>query len=152
MNKKYSLGLALAALIAGLIIGFMLKKEHGFTIYKHMKDIITLHDTVVHVIKQEPLRLHKIKAKIEKKSDSVFETSPFVARLDTLTGKDTIKASYEFPANLFSLEVNRQPDSIKVEKLTKIETVKEEKPWWENAGWFTGGTVVGIIVGLIISK
>jgi hypothetical protein len=152
MNKKYSLGLALAPLIVGIILGFMLKKEHGFTIYKPVKEVITLHDTVVHVVTSKPVSIHRAKAKITKQSDSVLKANPFIASLDTLTNKDTIKASYEYPENLFSLEVNRKPDSIRVEKLTKIETIKEEKPWWENAGWFTGGTIVGIIVGLIISK
>ena len=111
-----------------------------------------IRDTIIKEIKLPPVRIVKAKPVIKIVRDTVIETKPFIASLDTIAINDTVKMQYEFPENYFSLQVMRKPDSVRLEKLTLIEKTMENGNWWEKPAYFTGGALLGLIIGLIITK
>ncbi|OGU40532.1 MAG: hypothetical protein A2X61_13660 [Ignavibacteria bacterium GWB2_35_12] len=138
-------------IIASLFIGLFLGRNCTDKV-RIVKDREVIRDTVIKEIKLPPVRIVKAKPVIKIIRDTVIETKPFVASLDTIAKDDTVKMQYEFPENYFSLEVMRKPDSVKFEKLTVIEKTTQDGNWWEKPSYFTGGALIGIIIGLIISK
>ena len=104
-------------------------------------------DTVVKLKPQKPLIIYKTKMKLVKTSDSLIKTYPFVAKLDTMLQQDTIRANYEFPQNLFTLEIKRKPDSIKIETIEKIKTIADKKQWWEAPAYVLSGVLLGYLIG-----
>lgn len=148
---KRQLILTVLIIIVSIIIGFLSGKSCSNDI-KVVKDRVVFRDTIIKEIKLPPLKIVKAKSVIKIVRDTVIETKPFVASLDTVAKDDTVKMQYEFPENNFSLQVMRKPDSIKFEKLTVIESTVQKSNWWEKPAYFTGGALLGIIIGLIITK
>jgi hypothetical protein len=104
-------------------------------------------DTIVKMQLQAPLILYKTKLKIIKTSDTVIQSNPFIAKLDTIIQHDTIKADYEFPQNLLSFELKRRPDTLKIQTIEKIKTVPESKPWWQTPAYVGAGVILGYLLG-----
>lgn len=148
---KRQLILTVLIIIVSIIIGFLSGKSCSNDI-KVVKDRVVFRDTIIKEIKLPPLKIVKTKSVIKILRDTFIVTKPFVASLDTIAINDTVKMQYEFPENNFSLHVMRKPDSVKFEKLTVIESAIQEGLWWEKPAYFTGGALLGIIIGLIITK
>ena len=138
-------------IIASLFIGLLLGRNCSDKV-RIVKDRQVIRDTIIKEIKLPPVKIVKAKPIIRIIRDTMIETKPFIASLDTIAKDDTVKMEYEFPENYFSLEVKRKPDSVRLEKLTVIEKTMENGNWWEKPAYFTGGALLGIIIGLIISK
>lgn len=138
-------------IIASLFIGFLAGRNCSGKV-SVVQDRKVIRDTIIQEIKLPPLKIVNIKPLIKYIRDTIIESKPFIATLDTIAIDDTVKMQYEFPENIFSLEVARKPDSIRVEKLTVIDKTTDTGNWWEKPVYFTGGTLIGIIIGLIISK
>jgi hypothetical protein len=138
-------------IIASLFIGLILGRNCSDKV-RIVKDRQVIRDTIIKEIKLPPVRIVKAKPIIKVIKDTVIETKPFIASLDTIAKYDTVKMQYEFPENYFSLEVMRKPDSVRLEKLTVIEKTTQDSNWWEKPAYFTGGALLGILIGLIITK
>lgn len=148
MNKEQILfGIII---IASLFVGLLLGRNCSDNV-RIVKDREVIRDTIVKEIKLPPVRIVKAKPIIKIIRDTLIETKPFIALLDTIAKDDTVRMKYEFPENYFSLEVMRKPDSVRLEKLTIIEKTVNGN-CWEKPAYFTGGALLGIIIGLIITK
>lgn len=114
--------------------------------------IETKTDTIVIVRPAEPVVITKAKTKIVKTCDTVFQSTGFVARLDTIIMRDTIKAEFSYPDNLLSLCVSRKPDSTIIENRTvKIETASRSSGTWEKVLYALGGFAGGYILKSLTS-
>ncbi len=112
-------------------------------------EVIEIRDTVVEFKPSEPIVVEKIKAEIRYKTDTIIQTKPFVARIDTVALRDTIIAEYEFPENTMSLAIYSPPDSTKHFRTAVIRTVKKEAPWWEAPAYVACGAALGFIISSI---
>ncbi|MCL5990639.1 MAG: hypothetical protein M1419_00870 [Bacteroidetes bacterium] len=138
-------------IIASLLFGLLFGRNCSDRV-RVIKDREIIRDTIIKEIKLPPVKIVKAKPVIKIIRDTIIETKPFIAALDTIAKDDTVKIQYEFPENNLSLEVTRKPDSVRLEKLTVIETAIQDCNRWEKPAYFTGGTLLGIIIGLIITK
>ena len=148
---KRQLILTVTIIIVSIIIGFLAGKSCSNDI-RIIKDREVIRDTIIKEIKLPPVKIVRAKPLIKIIRDTVIEIKPFFASLDTIANNDTVKMQYEYPENLLSLEVMRKPDSVQSEKLTLIDKTTYTGSWWEKPAYFTGGTLLGILIGLIITK
>ncbi|MBI5325033.1 MAG: hypothetical protein HZB41_07160 [Ignavibacteriae bacterium] len=138
-------------IIVSIVIGFLAGNSCSDNV-RVIRDREIIRDTIIKEIKFPPVKIVKAKPVIKFIRDTIIETKPFEAILDTIAKSDTVRLKYEFPENYFSLEVSRKPDSLLIENLTIIDKTTVNGNWWEKPAYFTGGTLIGIIIGLIISK
>lgn len=105
-------------------------------------------DTVTVVDYPEPIVLEKVKSKIEYIKDTIIQTQPFEACIDTIVRQDTVNARYNFPENIFSLEIRKKPDSTRIQTITILkESIKtENQPWWHTPLAAAGGVLLGIAI------
>lgn len=103
-------------------------------------------DTIIKIIPQKEIKIVEGKPKIQYIRDTIVQTQPFVARLDTILLRDTIFAQYQYPENLMSIEVRTSNDSIRLPRIT-IERTKYERNWYELATAYGGGIILGLILG-----
>jgi hypothetical protein len=123
----------------------------GFLIYFSMSKnktpstgrIIWKSDTIMKVLPQKIVEIRNAKPKIIYLKDTIIETQPFIAKLDTIIRRDTIWAEYVFPENSFSLGYRSQSDSLL--QITNTMT-KTETYWVEKAAYLLGGILFGIII------
>ena len=108
------------------------------------------HDTEYVVTNQEPIVITKYKPKIVYKSDTVIITKPFTIIVDTIIKKDTVKARYNFPENIFDLAVLKKPDSTMIQTITITKEIIKERPWWEASAYTLGGALIGFVLGKTI--
>ncbi len=103
-------------------------------------------DTIIRIIPQKEIKIVEAKPKIQYVRDTIIQTQPFIARLDTILLRDTIFAQYQFPENLMSINIRTSNDSIRLPRIT-IERTKQERNWYELATAFGGGIILGLILG-----
>ncbi len=117
---------------------------------KHCEPItntIIRKDTVLIIKESEPIVIEKIKPKIIYKRDTMIETKPFVAVVDTVIKRDTVYAKYEFPENSFDLMIRKKPDSTMIQTIYITKEIMRERSWWETPVYIIGGVAVGFTVG-----
>lgn len=105
-----------------------------------------IRDTIYREIAREPITIYRTVAQVEKIRDTIIESPPFVARMDTVIGCDTISTAYEFPENLVSLSLRSKPDSVPSEVRTIILPAEKSK-WWEKPAIALLGVAVGLMIG-----
>ena len=115
---------------------------------KLQKVEIEKRDTIYKIIQKEPIEIVRTKPKLRIVRDTVIQSPEFIAVLDTVIRSDTIRAEYEFPQNLLSLQIRQSPDSLMQERIT-IHTKEyiDHTKWWEKHLIAIAGIVVGIVVG-----
>ena len=145
MMEKYKYIFALALLVIVLLLSFFLGRSS-----KNCNDSVQTvlkRDTVIVVKQAEPIIIEKAKTKIVYTKDTIIQTQPFVAVVDTIIKKDTVYAKFEFPANNFDLWIKRKPDSTLIQTITITKEVIKERPWWEASAYTLGGSVIGFVLG-----
>lgn len=105
-----------------------------------------IYDTVIKEIRHNSI-LIKAKPEIIYKSDTVYMTKAFTARIDTVILRDTVRAEYEFPENLFTFQVLRVNDTIYIPGETIIKY--QSAGWLEHLKYAAGGVAVGFLAGKI---
>lgn len=107
-------------------------------------------DTIYKIIQKEPIEIVRTKPKLRIVRDTVIQSPEFIATVDTVIRRDTIRAEYEFPQNLLSLQIRQSPDSLMQERIT-IQTKEyiDRTKWWEKPLIAIAGIVVGIVVGRV---
>ena len=100
-------------------------------------------DTLIKILPQKVIEIKNAKPKIIYRHDTIIQTPPFFAIVDTIIEKDTLRAEFTFPENNFSLNYHSQSDSILT--ITNIVT-KTETNWLERAAFLFGGIIFGIII------
>lgn len=109
-------------------------------------------DTIVKIVHSDPIVLDKVKTKIVYVRDTIIETKPFIASVDTVLNNDTISIKYYYPDNCMDLDIRQSPDSILTEKvyITKEILIEKDCPknsWWQTSAVGLGGAVIGFILG-----
>lgn len=131
------------AIILALILVIILQSFKS----KKFPDVELLKVDTVEIVKVvEKVEIRKAKPKIIYKHDTIYQTKGFVAHLDTIIQKDTIKASYEFPENYLDLQIMRSSDTFRLPSF-RFTLQKEKKTWLDYAPAFIIGTVVGFVLG-----
>ena len=74
-------------------------------------------DTIYKIIQKDPIEIIRTKPKLRIVRDTVIQSPEFIAVLDTVIRRDTIRAEYEFPQNLLSLQIRQSPDSLIQERI-----------------------------------
>lgn len=111
-------------------------------------------DTVTKVIEHEPI-LVKAPAIVRyvrdtiTQTDTLIQTRPFVARLDTVVKRDTLGVEYRFPQHTFAVAFRRAADSVRFETKTITLTRQEHRPWWIDALTHVGAGALGYAVGRV---
>jgi hypothetical protein len=139
---------ALVLLIIVLLLSFFLVRNS-----KNCNDsvqTIIKRDTVIVVKQSEPIIIEKAKTKIVYTRDTIIQTQPFIAVVDTIIKKDTVYAKFEFPANNFDLWIKKKPDSTLIQTITITKEIVKERPWWEASAYTLGGAVLGFVLGKTI--
>lgn len=117
----------------------------------HIKDLASFEkiqrDTVFLSIPSKPLVIEKAKTKIVVRRDTIIESKPFFARIDTVLQHDTVYAEYAFPENEISILVKRKPDSLELRQTTVFKTIGKEQKWWETPAMLLGGAAFGFLLG-----
>lgn len=108
-------------------------------------DYITKRDTIVEIRYSEPIVIERAKTKIVYKRDTIIETKPFVATIDTIIKMDTIYVAFNYPEMTLDVIVKKQPDTLMHEKIF-VET-QAKRAWWEIPVSVLAGTVVGYLLG-----
>lgn len=137
---------AIIALALGFLLGYTINSFSKKSIPAAGRSVIE-RDTVVKLIKSEPVIIEKIKPEIHYLRDTIIETKPFIARIDTVILRDTVMAEYIFPQNLLSMKLSRGSDSLRVEQLNSVEYLEDEKEWWELPAYVLAGVILGFLLG-----
>ena len=148
MMEKYKYIFALALLIIVLLLSFFLGRSS-----KNCNDTVQTilkRDTMIIVKQSEPIIIEKAKTKIVYIRDTIIQTQPFIAVVDTIIKKDTVYAKFEFPANNFDLWIKKKMDSTLIQTITITKETIKERPWWEASAYTIGGTIVGFLIGKTI--
>lgn len=145
MMEKYKYIFALALFIIVLLLSFFLGRSS-----KNCNDTVQTiikRDTVIVVKQSEPIIIEKAKTKIVYTRDTIIQTQPFIAVVDTIIKKDTVYAKFEFPANNFDLWIKKKPDSTLIQTITFTKEIIKDRPWWEASAFTLGGAVLGFLLG-----
>lgn len=103
-------------------------------------------DTVYSIRPSKPIVITKYKARIVKISDTIVQSVPFTASIDTVIVHDTIRAEFAFPENLLSLEIRKAPDTAIIDRQIVTRTVEKREPWWRVPLYFITGAVAGYVL------
>jgi hypothetical protein len=111
-------------------------------------------DTVTKVIEHEPLLVTapavvRFVRDTITHTDTIIQTRPFVARLDTVVRRDTLGVEYRFPQHTFAVLLRQAPDSIRYETRTLTLTSYERRAWWLDALTHVGAASLGYAIGSV---
>lgn len=142
----------MSILVAGLavIIAVFVAFDMGRKMNKpdsSIKETVILRDTVTIIQPAEPIILERVKPRIVYLRDTIIETRPFIATIDTVIQFDTIYATYQFPNNIFDLRISPKPDTSRFYTVYITKEVKRERAWWEAPAYVVGGVVIGFFLG-----
>ena len=131
--------------LAGVSAGFFLFKKDDEIPRAAVQTIVR--DTIVQVVKSEPVKLERVRTKIIYRRDTVFTTTPFTARIDTVVVRDTVNLQFDYPENLLSLRIARGADSVQIQKIVLTQTIEKKKPWWEIPAIAAASAALGFLLG-----
>ena len=134
------ISISLLMFLIGATAGYLLKQDRTETQYYEK----IVYDTILKTIEYEPIRIIS-KPKIITKKDTIIVTKPFTARLDTVVIRDTITLAYDYPENIFSLDITRKQDTLYIPAGTIIKY--RNQPWYETAAYALGGVTLGYLLG-----
>lgn len=112
----------------------------------NQNSIIYRIDTVIQIIPKKEIEIIEAKPKIHFVHDTIIQTKPFVAIVDTIILRDTLYAKYHFPENLMSVNLRTSGDTIRLPQIT-IEKEHFERNWYEIWAALGGGLILGLILG-----
>jgi hypothetical protein len=145
LNNLTSIIMIFLAFAIGFLIAYFMMPEKETIIREPFSGKVRI-DTIIKVIEKEPIILEKVKSRIITQRDTLIKHFPFVAKVDTVIKRDTIKVMYEYPQNLFSLRISSRADTLALQKMIITEMIKVEEPWWEAPAYIAAGTVIGYIL------
>ncbi len=109
---------------------------------------IVKYDTIEIVKPVEKIVIQKAKPRIKIVRDTIIETKPFVAELDTIVKSDTVSAKYTFPEKSFlNFKSVEKADTFRIPQFV-VARDDRNKDWLDKIGTF----VVGVSLGFLIAK
>jgi len=139
--------LILLGMILGLIVSLNITGNPFRTNPVIKTETVTTIDTIYHTLPSDTITIEKMYAKRVYIRDTIIETRPFVATIDTVIMNDTIRMGYSFPENYFSLQYRSGVEEIPIPYTTIIETKIRKRAWWELPVAIVGGGLVGYAIG-----
>lgn len=131
----------------GIVVGAWLFSDTT-TNTETVRDVEIRLDTIVHEIHHEPVIIQHAKADtvIRLQTDTVYRTTAFVSKIDTVIHRDTVHAEYAFPQHTFSVALRQSPDSVQYVTKEVFITKHRATPWFEYVGSALAGVAVGYVV------
>jgi hypothetical protein len=147
--KTKDLSLMIISILIGGVIGYIVfYSAYGKNSYSRI--VSTQIDTVYQVIESKPIIIERMNPVLVYKTDTLIQTMPFTAIIDTTIMTDTISARYDFPENEFSLAVRKTADTLAIYSIHIATESKKGK--YENVTYAIGGALIGIIIGNLTNK
>ena len=87
----------LTCFISGFVLGFVIYYMFSSKVNYLQSKTIEHKDTIFEIKQCEPIIISKFKTNTVYKSDTLIESKPFTAFIDTVIIRDTIRASFDFP-------------------------------------------------------
>jgi len=137
--EKYKILTVLLTVVSSLLLIKLLMNDSE----SPPTQFIIERDTVI-VNQREVIKVDKIVPKIIIKKDTIIETKPFIATIDTIIKRDTVFLRFEYPENLFSMKLSPAADSIKIEKI--YEYKEKEITWLDRVTMFAAGFGVAFLI------
>jgi hypothetical protein len=134
--------IAIASVIIGLLLFYIFANESS----ENQGDVRIIRDTIVEIVTPEPIIIEKAKTKIRYVRDTIIQTRPFVATIDTIIKHDTVRCFYTFPDNILSLHIARQQDTIITHHNNFTQSSIAKRPWWQDPLIILGGVVSGYAI------
>ncbi|MBM2817031.1 MAG: hypothetical protein HW421_3793 [Ignavibacteria bacterium] len=147
MIKRYLFVFFTALILGGILCYFIIPQKVMLRHQIEEKKIIYI-DTLIRTLPAKPIYIKRTAEKIIKLRDTIIQTNPFCSAIDTIIAFDTVHAEYEFPENIFTIEVKKKPDTMKIQTISIMQTVKEETPWWQTPVYIIGGALGGYVLGI----
>lgn len=101
-------------------------------------------DTITRIIERKPTIIDKKRASIRIKKDSLIQTKPFIARIDTFHKHDTISLAYDYPENTFSMTYSHKPDTTTT--IREKQITEKERSWYEAPLYILSGAAIAEII------
>lgn len=99
------------------------------------------------IIEHSPIKIFQ-EGKIVYIRDTIIESKPFVASIDSVMTRDTIKVSYAFPQNRFDIDLHRMPDTVHTKILILNKTTEcPPEPWYIKPIYAGAGLLIGFGLG-----
>lgn len=128
MNNLSIILIVIFAFIIGFISSIYLTPGKEIIIREQASSSVKI-DTFLKIVRSKPIILEKIKTRIVKKRDTIIKTVPFTASIDTLVDKDTVKATFDYPEKLFSLNISGPPDTLAMQKYLITKMIRKKDAW-----------------------
>ncbi len=103
-------------------------------------------DTITTILPQKIIEIDSIKPQIKYIRDTLIQTQPFIAQIDTVYLMDTIQAEYQFPENLFRIAIATHSDTLRDLQIKQIELQNEQSKWQLPIA-IIGGFIIGYAIG-----
>lgn len=157
MKEKFTIAFTviICLLLGGLFGSFFFPKTVTKTVTRNIISRDTLPpviDTLVKYVSLPPIKIIE-HGDIIYVRDTIIETQPFVAVLDTVVKRDTLNLEYYFPENLFKIDLRFKPEETKI--ITKYVTIntnteiEKPEPWYIKAAYGAGGVLLGYGLGYL---
>ncbi len=140
--KAQNIILISLAIVISFIIGY---NFNGNITYKNIQQIVV--DTLFIEKQSEPIIIKEIKPKLIYRHDTVIVTPPFIAKVDTIIQRDTIRIEYFYPENLMNLSVFPKPDSLEIRNIYITKEITKSNNWWELPAGILSGVILGYFIG-----
>lgn len=142
-QRNFIIILSLVCCFVGYLVGIIINRNSEQLVYVERMRV----DTLFQILEPEPLIIDRVKLKQVFIKDTIILTKPFIATLDTIIVRDTVKVEYFFPENLMSMAIYRSNDTLKTIRIT--ETLKENTStnWWETTLIGIATATLGYFVG-----
>ena len=137
--------LILIIVIISFLLGYFLNHQtkNQFNNYKEK----ILIDTVYSEKPAKPIIIEKIKPKLIYRRDTIIQTLPFSAKIDTIIFRDTIKINYQFPENILDFAIYPKPDSIEFRNIYITKANEKKNDWWHTSAGILSGIFLGYLIG-----
>ncbi len=134
--------IAFAGVIIGLLLFYIFANEPP----GNQGDVRIIRDTIIEIVTPEPIILENVKTEIRYIRDTIIQTRPFVATIDTIIKRDTVRCYYTFPDNILSMHIARQQDTIITHHINFNQSSIAKRPWWQDPLIILGGIISGYAI------
>ena len=146
---------ALIIAVAFGVAGWLVRGCHDVRPMSERIDSVLVVRITPPVIIHDTMRLTRTRTDTVYRHDTIIRrvgseyiAPPFIATLDSVVGRDTVSATFEYPSAAFRLALRRAPDSTYT--ITRYVTLPcEPRPMWLDVLSHIGAGLVGVGVGAV---
>ncbi len=138
----------ITSIMLGMIIGVVIHYYLWGNCTQIIENKVQFRDTIYEIKQSKPLIITKYKTKLEYRTDTIIETKPFTAYIDTVIVRDTVKASFDFPENTFSLNICSEQDTVIKERTFVTSSQKVNEIWWHKPAL----SIISVFGGYLLGR